>query len=499
MPANSVSSILEHMFDPSDAHPPTLEALQLALHELAGVDGAGIDQAGLIEHLSALEALKSAVAAAQARVTVTLANARSASEAARGLPARKRCQGLAAEIALATRQSPNRGARNLGFARALVQEMPETLAALTCGTISEWRATIVVRETAILAREHRTQVDTELGPRLPLLGDRAAGAEARRIGYRLDPGSALRRVRGAHSDRHVSLRPAPDTMSCLTGFLPVAQGVACYAALKRQADSLRGQGDARSRGQIMADTLVERLTGQRTAEGVSVEVHLVMTDEALFNDDDAPTHLTGFGPIPASLARQVVRAADRVWLRRLFARPTDGSLVAMDSRGRAFEGELRQFLIVRDQICRTPWCDAPVKHVDHITRAADGGPTSAENGQGLCETCNYTKEAPGWKALRIRGGPHRVQVLTPTGHSYISQAPDPPVPEGSFRKLKELVTAEASSLDPYGTSIEMLARSVPGVADIDAQKSVVRIQGCRPMGRSRLGISGSSPAVKSLP
>ena len=50
----------------------------------------------------------------------------------------------------------------------------------------------------------------------------------------------------------------------------------------------------------------------------------------------------------------------------------------------------------------------------------------------------------------------------------------------------------------YGTSIEMLARSVPGVEDIVAQKSLLRIQDWRPMGKSRLGISGSSAGVKSL-
>ncbi len=421
---------------------PSVEGLHHALGALATVDGRGVDEAGLVEHLSALESLKAGVAAAQARVTMTLAHARASSEAARGVPARQRCRGLAAEIALATRQSPHRGARDLGFARALVHEMPQTLAMLTAGRISEWRATVVVRETAVLSREHRTQVDVELGPRLPDLGDRAAGAEARSIGYRLDPGSALRRVRGANGDRHVSLRPAPDTMSCLTGLLPVAQGVACYASLTQHADSLRGHGDTRSRGQIMADTLVERVTGQRRADAVPLEVNLVMTDDVLFGDHDTPGRLTGFGPVPASLARQLVRASDRVWLRRLFARPTDGSLVAMDSRSRSFDGELRQFLVARDQTCRTPWCDAPVRHLDHITRAADGGPTSAENGQGLCETCNYSKEAPGWTSVRVPGGPHRVQVLTPTGHAYFSQAPDPPVPESSFRKLQELVAAE---------------------------------------------------------
>ena len=65
----------------------------------------------------------------------------------------------------------------------------------------------------------------------------------------------------------MSLRPAPDTMSQLSALLPVAQGVAVYAALTRSADTARAGGDARSRGQIMADTLVERVTGQSSAPG----------------------------------------------------------------------------------------------------------------------------------------------------------------------------------------------------------------------------------------
>jgi hypothetical protein len=47
--------------------------------------------------------------------------------------------------------------------------------------------------------------------------------------------------------------------------------------------------------------------------------------------------------------------------------------------------------------------------------------------------------------------------------------------------------------------MEIFARSLPGVVDMVAQKSVLRIQDCRPMGKSRLGISGSSAGVKSLP
>jgi hypothetical protein len=219
-------------------------------------------------------------------------------------------------------------------------------------------------------------------------------------------------------------------MTYLTGFLPVAQGVACQAALTREADSRKAAGDARTRGQIMADTLVERITGQTKATGVPVQVNLVMTDQALLGREGRglhePAHLEGYGPIPAALGRDLSRAADKAWIRRLFTSPRSGELVAMDAKARLFEGQLRRFVIIRDQICRTPWCDAPIRHADHALRAADGGKTTAQNAQGLCEACNHTKEAPGWTTKPVPGLRHAVTTTTPTGHTHASRAPDPP-------------------------------------------------------------------------
>ncbi|MDQ4053379.1 MAG: HNH endonuclease, partial [Actinomycetota bacterium] len=84
---------------------------------------------------------------------------------------------------------------------------------------------------------------------------------------------------------------------------------------------------------------------------------------------------------------------------------------------------LAELIRLRDQRCRTPWCDAPVRHTDHAEAVAEGGPTTKRNGQGLCEACNHAKQAPGWTA-RPRPGPrHTIETITPTGHSYTSTAP----------------------------------------------------------------------------
>ncbi len=416
---------------------PAAAELAIFLARL-GAPTPGLTDAERIDRIDVLERLKSAAAAAQAGLTVDFDASQRAEQAAAGVPAREQGRGVASQVALARRDSAVKGSRHLGLAKALVLEMPHTLAALAAGEISEWRATIMVRETAVLSVEHRGRIDGDLAGRLGSLGDRGVEREVRKLAYRLDAGSALRRIRGAVADRRVTIRPAPDTMARLTGLLPVAQGIAAHTALSRHAHAAKASGDPRSRGQIMADTLVERVTGQEHAEAVPVEVNLVMTDQALLAGGDTPARLEGYGPVPAALGRSLVRgsgplaeAAD-VWLRRLFADPDTGDLVALESRRRCFTGLLRRFLVIRDEACRTPWCDAPVRHGDHVVPAASGGLTSAENGQGLCQTCNHAKQAKGWEAAASRAGPGAaVVVVTPTGHTYRSVAPPLPGPTPS--------------------------------------------------------------------
>src|SRR4029453_4487447 len=118
--------------------------------------------------------------------------------------------------------------------------------------------------------------------------------------------------------------------------------------------------------------------------------------------------------------------------------PGGGTLVGMDSTKRNFDGGLRRFLIARDGTCRTPWCDAPIRHLDHVVDHASGGPTTADNGQGACVGGNHTKNLPGWRARPEPARPpgewrtHPVVTLTPTSHRYASSAPPvlPAAPRG---------------------------------------------------------------------
>jgi hypothetical protein len=97
----------------------------------------------------------------------------------------------------------------------------------------------------------------------------------------------------------------------------------------------------------------------------------------------------------------------------------------MDSAQRLFRGQLREYVDLRDQFCRTPWCNAPIRHRDHVTAVAEGGQTTAAGGQGLCEACNYLKQAADWRARASTDsdGEHAVEITTPTGHAYTTHPP----------------------------------------------------------------------------
>jgi hypothetical protein len=417
------------------------------------------DDVSRIDVLRGLEQLRCAVEGAQAAITMTFDASQRQVAAERGVRPEKQGEGIGHQIALARRESPQRGREHLGLAKILTTEMPHTMAALRSGHITEWRATILARETACLDVEHRREIDEALASdadRLSAMGDRETERAARKMACRLDPALVAERRRRAEGERTVTVRPAPDTMTWLTASLPVRDGVAVFAALKHEAARLVAGGDARSRGQIMADTLVARVLGHGGA-GVTVPplaVNVVVGVDSLLGESDEPASIPGYGPIPADLLRDWIRegldAGVEVSLRRLFAEPKTGALVALESTQRAFDGNLADFIELRDQQCRTPWCDAPVRHRDHVVRAAHGGPTSAANAQGLCESCNYAKEAIGWQAWPRPGPLHIVETVTPTGHRYRSTAPpivasrpaaDRLGPSPMEHKLAELLSA----------------------------------------------------------
>ncbi|WP_134738647.1 HNH endonuclease signature motif containing protein [Nocardioides sp. 503] len=386
-----------------------------------------------VDLLRELEDLKCAASAAQAVTAVELEASQRAAQVEAGVRASRVGEGVAAQIGLARRESPHAGARLLGLGKVLIAEMPHTLRLMQEGRLSEWRAMILARETACLSVEDRAEVDARLcaNGEAASMSDQGLSRAARKLACELDPAAVAARARRAEAERHVSLRPAPDTMCWIRVLLPVKQAVWVYAVLLTIAKNARSQGDPRSQGQLMADALVERVTSESAEAAPKVELKLVMSDTAFFGTSEDAADLEGYGPVPAPWARAFVRdaaAQARLWVRRLYVAPSTGELIGMDSRARCAPGGLAAFVATRDLgLCRTPWCGAPIREADHVVAYEDGGVTAAFNLQGLCRRCNLVKQALGWRAAQVFSlWRHTVETTTPTGHTYRSRAPAPP-------------------------------------------------------------------------
>jgi hypothetical protein len=139
-----------------------------------------LSDAERIDQIRALEELACAARAAQATLSVDFDASMRARAAAAGVPKERQGRGIAAQIAFARRESLHRGERHLALARTL-PEMPHTRAAFASGRISEWKATLMLRETACLSRQDRAAVDQAVAgdpDHIEGLADRQVAAEA---------------------------------------------------------------------------------------------------------------------------------------------------------------------------------------------------------------------------------------------------------------------------------------------------------------------------------
>ena len=228
------------------------------LATLAGLDTNGTDPER-IDEITALEQLKTAISARQARLTDAFAMSQRAILVKAGSTSADARRSVCAQIALARRDSPHKGNRHVGLAHTLVHEMPQVLQVMERGEGSEWRATLIARETAHLSTEDHARIDAALAPHLAGWSDQHTARQARGWAHRLDPEGAVDRARRAVTDRRVTIRPAPDCMTYLTALLPMKEGVGVYGVLHRAAMTAHcNPDDHRSKGQVMADELVRR-------------------------------------------------------------------------------------------------------------------------------------------------------------------------------------------------------------------------------------------------
>ena len=225
------------------------ERVRAVVAELAGVDGAGWSDLDRLAAVTALEELKGACAAAQARLTVAFA-------ASQGVPLTMRTRPGPAMVGV------RRGGRVVGWPRwwrwrggsprrvgtstwvwprRWCGEMPLLHGSVDprAGAASGWRPGWCRAPRRCPGRTGRR----------PMRGwRRCCRGWARRVPLRPPGGSRLswtrrgggRGWRPRSRSRRVTVRPAPDGMAYLTVLAPLVETVGAFAALGRDADAVVG-------------------------------------------------------------------------------------------------------------------------------------------------------------------------------------------------------------------------------------------------------------------
>ncbi len=294
---------------------------------LATTTGAGVEDAVRIDRIAALERVKGALAAAQVRQTVAFAESQRA-----GLPAwtpeRTVARSIGSQVALARRESPTRGDAHVELALALSRSMPETLAALTAGRISEAAAEGVHRALEGMDPTLRAQVDDRLAPELGTLGERSLAEAARREANAVDEGAATRRAEKAVGSRRVTLRTAKDGMAYFTLLAPMAEAAGAFRAVEAEAAALLGEpclgGAASRRGAFWLADPPAASTGADT--GQPAVLHGGPADARDLSG--APGRSPTSAPAPAADPDESQPARSETFLRPAVERSTGSQLMA---------------------------------------------------------------------------------------------------------------------------------------------------------------------------
>jgi hypothetical protein len=157
-----------------------------------------------------------------------------------------------------------------------------------------------------------------------------------------------------------------------------------------------------------------------------VTINVTIDLPTLLNMAENPGQLSGYGPIPASLAREL--AADGNW-KRFITDPTSGELLDIGRKSYRPSQHLVDFLIARDRTCRFPGCRYPAHRsdIDHVTPWDDGGKTTPENLGSLCRRHHRLKTHGGWKVTSASDG--SCEWISPNGKHYL--VPSRPVHEAA--------------------------------------------------------------------
>ncbi len=326
------------------------------------------------------------------------------------------------DVSTALRLAPATAQSRIDIARTLVNNLPNTCSALATGEISAAHATVIAREAAIAIRNGAPDsVIFEVEQRAISFAElHTPGQVAARV--RTDIAKAIpeefeEMTSRATALRRVSCYNEADGMSTVVAILPAADAqivmnsIEAFILRQDQLHLSQNESDTdRTIDQKRADALSticsnflseisETVTPQRRPLTVNVTVDL----PTLLGLAENPGQLAGYGPIPASVAREL--ASDAKW-KRFITEPQTGNLLDFGRESYEPPQHLKDFLIARDRTCRFPGCrrSALLSDLDHAESWESGGSTSPENIGALCRRHHRLKTHDGWRIQSFSDG-----------------------------------------------------------------------------------------------
>nr|WP_246361276.1 HNH endonuclease signature motif containing protein [Haloechinothrix aidingensis] len=335
---------------------------------------------------------------------------------------------VADEAALELRVSRHTAALRLHRARQLTQRMPRVLAAMEAGQIEAHAAGRVVEATDTVEDQRARQVDTQLAEKLDsgrvsATNPANLARAARRLVEQADPEGQATRARQARAGRKVELLPGEDGLSTLAAELPAEVAASAYARIDAMAHRARHRGDERTLDQLRADIHATLLLGQDPDVAVpeaAATVFLHMPVDAALGMTDTGCELSGYGPLPAPIARQIMGSEDSVW-RKVLTDPASGAVLDVGRRRYRPTTAIRDLVAVRDAECTAPGCHRPAQHSDydhlHGWGRGQNGSTAEANGGAKCRWHHRMKDHPHW-TLHHNPSSGTSTITTPTGRRY---------------------------------------------------------------------------------
>jgi hypothetical protein len=287
------------------------------------------------------------------------------------------------------------------------------------GKISFDHAAELAKGTRELTDTQARQVEAQLLAKAMNVTPRRFAKKVATAAAKIDPAGPEERHGKAKTERHIETYPREDGMAALYAYGPAADiatiALACDTLARRMDDDGRTLEQKRFDALLVMATLGLAQPGNPTRKRRPAQIFIKMTPQAARGLADDPAELLGYGPIPASAARDI--AADAEW-RAFLLDAADGTFQGLGTTTYRPTRRLDDHIAARDETCSFLHCDQPAELCDteHAIPYNKGGPTDEHNCAPMCRRHHRLKTHGGWQVVRNRDG--TVIWTSPLGLTY---------------------------------------------------------------------------------